>query len=227
MARACRERALAALAGLAIVLVTATGCAGSEAGGYSPQSNGGDVGHALEQDFTRVVHESLPSIVEIISPSGVGSGVIFDDKGDIVTNAHVVGKSSNFQVRTSTGTQQFPATLVGSYSPEDLAVIRVQGAPNLKPAKFGRSSTLEVGDIVLAMGNPLGLDATVTNGLVSRLGRTIQECGCTALLGPRTSLPRLGRERGVARPAQADATWRSLTSSWAAGAADAGFKPAS
>jgi len=54
-------------------------------------------------------------------------------------------------------------------------VIRVQGAPNLKPAKFGRSSTLEVGDMVLAMGIPLGLDATVTNGLVSRLGRTVQE----------------------------------------------------
>jgi putative serine protease PepD len=195
-----------ALAALAIVLVTAVGCTGSGAGASSSRSTG-DVGHALEQDFTRVVHESLPSI--------------------IVTNAHVVGKSSNFQVRISTGTQQFPATLVGSYPPEDLAVIRVQGAPNLKPAKFGRSSTLEVGDMVLAMGNPLGLDATVTNGLVSRLGRTIQECGCTALLGPRTSLPRLGRERGVARPAQADATWRSLTSSWAAGAADAGFKPAS
>ncbi len=175
IARASRELALAALAGLAIVLVTATGCAGSAAGGYSPLSTGGDVGHALEQDFTRVVHESLPSIVEIISPSGIGSGVIFDDKGDIVTNAHVVGKSSNFQVRTSTGTQQFPATLVGSYPPDDLAVIRVQGAPNLKPAKFGRSSTLEVGDMVLAMGSPLGLDATVTNGLVSRLGRTVQE----------------------------------------------------
>ena len=59
MARASRELAVAALAGLAIVLVTATGCAGSAAGGYSPLSTGGDVGHALEQDFTRVVHESL------------------------------------------------------------------------------------------------------------------------------------------------------------------------
>jgi len=108
IARASRELALAALAGLAIVLVTATGCAGSAAGGYSPLSNGGDVGHALEQDFTRVVHESLPSIVEIISPSGIGSGVIFDDKGDIVTNAHVVGKSSNFQVRPSTAPSSFP-----------------------------------------------------------------------------------------------------------------------
>jgi S1-C subfamily serine protease len=174
-ARTSWERAIAALASLAIASVTAVGCAGSDAPGFIPQVSGASTGHALEQDFTRVVRESLPSIVEITSQSGIGSGVIFDNKGDIVTNAHVVGTSANFQVRTSAGTQQFPATLVGSYPPEDLAVIRVQGAPNLKPAKFGRSSTLEVGDIVLAMGNPFGLDATVTDGLVSKLGRTIQE----------------------------------------------------
>ena len=56
-------------------------------------------------------------------------------------------------------------------------MIRIEGAAPLKPAKFGRSSTLEAGDIVLAMGNPFGLDATVTNGLVSALGRTIEEPG--------------------------------------------------
>jgi S1-C subfamily serine protease len=86
-ARAYWERAVA---GLAIMLVTVAGCAGSGAAGSSPQSGSGGVGHAVEQDFTRVVHEPLPSIVEIVSPSGLGSGMIFDDKGDIVTNAHVV-----------------------------------------------------------------------------------------------------------------------------------------
>jgi putative serine protease PepD len=174
-ARTSWKRAIVALAALAIAPVPAVGCAGPGAAGFIPQASGGDVGQSLEQDFTRVVKASLPSIVEIASQSGIGSGVIFDDKGDIVTNAHVVGRSTQFQVRTSAGTQQFAATLVGSYPPEDLAVIRVQGATNLKPAKFGRSSTLEVGDIVLAMGNPFGLDATVTDGLVSKLGRTIQE----------------------------------------------------
>ncbi|HKR48507.1 MAG TPA: trypsin-like peptidase domain-containing protein [Pseudonocardiaceae bacterium] len=169
-----RKRFLAS-AGLAIVLVTATGCTGAGADGLVPPSLGGSVGQSLERDFTRVVNESLPSIVEITSESGIGSGVIFDDKGNVITNAHVVGKSTDFQVRTSTGAQQYPAILVGSYPPEDLAVIRVQGAPNLKPAKFGRSSALEVGDIVLAMGNPFGLEATVTEGLVSKLGRTVRE----------------------------------------------------
>ena len=170
--RAYRKRALA---GLVIVLVTTAGCTGAGADGFSPRSIGGSVGQSLEQDFTRVVKESLPAIVEITSDTGIGSGVVFDDKGNIITNAHVVGTSTDFQVRASTGTQQFPATLVGSYPPEDLAVIRVQGAPSLKPARFGRSSTLEVGDIVLAMGNPFGLEATVTEGLVSKLGRTVQE----------------------------------------------------
>lgn len=54
-------------------------------------------------------------------------------------------------------------------------MIRVEGAPALKPAKFGRSSALEVGDIVMAMGSPFGLDATVTNGIVSALGRAVEE----------------------------------------------------
>jgi putative serine protease PepD len=172
--RAVGKRFLAS-AGLAIALFTAAGCAGAGADGFSPPSIGRSAGQSLEQDFTRVVKESLPSIVEITSPSGIGSGVILDDKGNVITNAHVVGTSTDFQVRTATGTQQFPATLVSSYPPEDLAVIRVRGAPSLKPARFGRSSTLEVGDIVLAMGNPFGLEATVTEGLISKLGRTVQE----------------------------------------------------
>jgi putative serine protease PepD len=174
-AAVCRQRVLATLATLVIVLLTAVDCTSSATDSVIPRSSDGGTAQALEQDFTRVVHATLPSIVEIVSPSGLGSGVIFDDKGDVVTNAHVVGKSATFEVRPSTGTRAFPATLVGSYPPDDLAVIRIEGAPHLKPAKFGHSSSLEVGDMVLAMGNPFGLDATVTNGLVSALGRTVEE----------------------------------------------------
>lgn len=169
------QRVLATLTTIVIVLLAAVGCSSSTTDGVIPRSSDGASAHALEQDFTRVVHGTLPSIVEIVSPSGLGSGVIFDDKGDVVTNAHVVGKSVSFEVRPSTGTRTYPATLVASYPPDDIAVIRMQGAPSLKPATFGHSSTLEVGDMVLAMGNPLGLDATVTNGLVSALGRTVEE----------------------------------------------------
>jgi len=169
------QRVLAVLATLVVVLLTAEGCTNSASTRDVIPGSNDAAGHALEQNFTQVVHTTLPSIVEIVSPSGLGSGVIFDNNGDVVTNAHVVGNSASFQVRLSSGTRQFRATLLGSYPPDDLAVIRIQGAPPLKPAKFGRSSTLEVGDIVLAMGNPFGLDATVTNGLVSALDRTVAE----------------------------------------------------
>jgi len=108
---AFRGRTLAALAALVVVLVTGAGCTASGAGGVSPWSVGSGGGQAWEQDFTRVVRESLPSIVEITSQSGIGSGVIFDDEGDVVTNAHVVGKSTTFQVRTSTGTHGALANL--------------------------------------------------------------------------------------------------------------------
>lgn len=170
-----RHRVVSTLATLVLVLVAATGCSSSTTDGVISRSSDGASAHALEQDFTQIVRGTLPSIVEIVSPSGLGSGVIFDDKGDVVTNAHVVGRSAAFEVRPSTGTRTYPATLVASYPPDDLAVIHIQGAPPVKPARFGHSSTLEVGDIVLAMGNPLGLDATVTNGLISALGRTVRE----------------------------------------------------
>ena len=111
------QRVIGVLAILVIVLLMAVDCTSSATDGALSRSSGTGTAQALEQDFTRVVHATLPSIVEIVSPRGLGSGVSFDDKGDIVTNAHVVGKSATFKVRTSTGTQQFPATLVGSYPP--------------------------------------------------------------------------------------------------------------
>ena len=108
-----RQRVLATLV---IVLLTTVGCT-SSASDSSPRSSDAASAHALEQDFTQVVHMTLPSIVEIVSPSGLGSGVIFDGKGHVVTNAHVVGKSASFEVRSSTGTRTYPATLVASTSP--------------------------------------------------------------------------------------------------------------
>jgi len=75
---------------------------------------------------------------------------------------------------TSADGQRFKATLVGAYRPDDLAVIRAQNS-DLKPAEFGKSSQLRVGDVVLAIGNPLGLRSSVTNGIVSALGRTVSE----------------------------------------------------
>ncbi len=122
-----------------------------------------------------MVGKVLPSVVEIRTSSGLGSGIIFDDQGDIVTNAHVVGSATQFEVRLATGARSLKGTLVGSYPPDDLAVVKVNDASGLRPATFADSSKVRVGDIVLAMGNPLGLSSSVTEGIVSATGRTVTE----------------------------------------------------
>ena len=113
--------------------------------------------------------------MEIKTAAGLGSGVIYDTAGDIVTNAHVVGSATSFQVYLTGSVKPLPAKLTGSYPPDDLAVIKVSGAAHLAPARFADSSKLRVGDIVLAMGNPLGLASSVTDGIISAVGRTVSE----------------------------------------------------
>ncbi|MGH8921997.1 MAG: S1C family serine protease, partial [Actinomycetes bacterium] len=95
----------------------------------------------------------------------------------IVTNDHVVGNadaSTTFQVTFYNG-QTADAKLVGAYPADDLAVIKVSGAKDLHPATFGDSRAARVGDIVLAIGNPLGQSSSVTEGIVSYNGRTVAE----------------------------------------------------
>jgi S1-C subfamily serine protease len=100
--------------------------------------------------------------------------VVFDADGSIVTNAHVVGKSTQFHVTLSDG-RMLGATLVGVYAPDDLAVIKVSGSGMPSPATFADSSKVQTGDVVLAIGNPLGLSSSVTDGIVSDTGRTVDE----------------------------------------------------
>jgi S1-C subfamily serine protease len=159
----------------AIVLSGCTGSSGSDGSSSSTAASSG-AGAADEQSaFESVIQQTLPSIVEIRSSSGLGSGVIYNGDGDIVTNAHVVGTDQQFQVLTTGSASTLQASLVGSYPPNDLAVIKVSDGQGLKPATFADSSQAKVGEIVLAMGNPLGLSATVTNGIVSATGRTVTE----------------------------------------------------
>lgn len=128
----------------------------------------------LQNQFTQVVQEATPSVVDLQTPGqGEGSGVVFDTRGDIVTNAHVVADFSTVTVRSSAGTQH-QAQLVGTDATQDLAVVRTDAGQDLKPATFGNSSQLRVGDIVLAIGSPYGLQSTVTEGVVSALDRSQQ-----------------------------------------------------
>lgn len=174
---------------LTIAAITLAGCA---ADGAATQTSSGPPSvwanaPALEQAYISVVQKVLPSVVQITSDRSLGSGIVFDTKGDIVTNAHVVGQATTFQVRLADNPKAIPATLVGAYRPDDLAVIKLDQPPSsLRPAHFGDSARLQVGEIVLAMGNPLGLTGSVTNGIVSATSRTVTE---PAGSGPGATLP--------------------------------------
>lgn len=102
-----------------------------------------------------------------------GSGVIVDaERGYVLTANHVVAQISSAQITTKDG-RKFTARLVGRDPATDIAVLQMQGAKNnLKAISFGDSDKLEVGDFVIAIGNPFGLGQTVTSGIVSALGRT-------------------------------------------------------
>ena len=116
----------------------------------------------------------LPSVVQISTPDSTGSGVVYDSDGDIVTNEHVIGDAKTVTVQESVGNHTLNATVVGKFAPDDLAVIRVTSdAGELKPARFANSADTQIGEIVLAMGNPLGLTDSVTQGIISATGRTV------------------------------------------------------
>lgn len=107
---------------------------------------------------------------------GTGSGFVWDDKGHIVTNAHVVHGADSLMVSLG-DKKQYPAQLVAQDPDTDIAVLRVQDKAALaqvRPCKFGSSANLQVGQTVLAIGNPFGLDHTLTTGVVSGTERTIE-----------------------------------------------------
>ncbi|MEU1284381.1 trypsin-like peptidase domain-containing protein [Kitasatospora sp. NPDC005856] len=152
---------------------SAQGAAAPQAPAASAPSNGGT---QLQDAYQEVIANVLPSVVQITTGDSLGSGIVYDDKGDIVTNAHVVGTATTFTVTLANSTTALDAGLVASYPDSDLAVIRLNNPPSgLKPASFGDSSKVQIGQITLAMGSPLGLSSSVTQGIVSAIGRTVSE----------------------------------------------------
>ena len=130
---------------------------------------------------TAAAAKAAPSVVTVYvssgSGSGSGSGVVLTDDGYVLTNNHVVtldgnGQGATVQVRTSDGTL-YDAGIVGTDPASDLAVVRLNGASGLTPATFADSAKVQVGDVAVAIGAPLGLPNTVTDGIVSATGRAV------------------------------------------------------
>jgi putative serine protease PepD len=118
------------------------------------------------------------SVVSITTQSGEGSGVILSADGYIVTNNHVVASATGDTVNIIFADgKKATATIVGTDPRTDLAVVKATGVSNLKAATFGDSSKMEVGDTVLALGSPLGLEGSVTAGIISAKDRTIESSG--------------------------------------------------
>jgi putative serine protease PepD len=158
---------------LAALALLASACGAGESSQRSRAAvKVGSSAETFQQQLVSDVRAVSPSVVQIATRSGLGSGVVYDGHGNIVTNAHVVGNATKFSVTLTSGTHL--GTLVGSFPADDLAVVHVEGITP-PPASFADSSKIEVGDVALAIGNPLGLRSSVTEGIVSSLGRTVSE----------------------------------------------------
>jgi len=114
-----------------------------------------------------------PSVVSIRAGGAGGSGVVLSEDGYVLTNNHVVANANRLLVTFSDG-RTARASTVGTDPRTDLAVIKAQDVSGLQPATFGDSDAMRIGDTVLALGSPLGLDGSVTAGIVSALDRTIR-----------------------------------------------------
>ncbi len=137
-----------------------------------------------EKTNIRVFQEASPSVVNITTTTivmdffsvypqkGAGSGSIIDPSGYILTNYHVVRDANKITVTLING-KKYPARLVGADPENDLAVIKIDPEKPLKPLPLGDSDTLKVGQKVYAIGNPFGLNSTLTTGIISALGRPL------------------------------------------------------
>ncbi len=127
---------------------------------------------SLEEFFGMPFRQSPQTMIE----RGQGSGVIFSSKGLVLTNAHVIDKSDGLIVGISDG-RRFTGEVIGQDSLTDLAVIRLNGPGPWPQAKIGDSDSIEVGDWAIAVGNPYGLEKTVTLGIISNLNRNVAQLG--------------------------------------------------
>ncbi len=143
---------------------------------------------ADEQNTIDIFRNNSPSVVYVTSialrrgffslnaveiPQGTGSGFVWDNKGRVVTNFHVISDANRVQVTMADGST-WKAVLVGAAPDKDIAVLQIDAPSHkLRPITIGTSNDLQVGQKVFAIGNPFGLDQTITSGIISALNREI------------------------------------------------------
>jgi 2-alkenal reductase len=144
----------------------------------------------FEQTTISLFERVSPSVVQVVvqrgggletdglehGQAGTGTGFVWDSAGNIVTNAHVVGESDRVMIRTANG-DVMPAEVVGRAPSYDLAIVRITGRTLPPPVAVGSSSNLKVGQAAFAIGNPFGLDQSLTTGIISALKRRMPTAG--------------------------------------------------
>ncbi|GAA2901077.1 S1C family serine protease [Nonomuraea rubra] len=180
------RKAIAGLALAAVAAMSAAALGGGAVGAYlagagerpvvtTTASNPSPVFRTAADQYTvaQVAEKVQPSVVMIQGQTSEGSGVVLSEDGYILTNNHVVsGQNGGLTVKFNDG-KTAKATVVGTDPATDLAVIKAEGVSGLAKVALGDSDQLKVGDDVLAIGSPLGLDGTVTSGIISALDRTV------------------------------------------------------
>ena len=190
--------------GGAVALLDNRAATGTTVGALSQTATGQPVAKAPDGTVQQVAAKVLPSVVqmEVVAggSGGEGSGIILSADGMILTNNHVVAAaasgSGSITVSFNDGSTA-PATIVGRDPSSDIAVIKVDGQSNLAPIALGSSSSLAVGQNVVAIGSPLGLAGTVTSGIVSSLNRPVRASGDTSSAGQSSVLDAIQTDAAI------------------------------
>jgi putative serine protease PepD len=136
----------------------------------------GPVGDDASEPVAAVAEAVSPSVVQIETDAGLGSGVVYDDDGHILTAAHVLDGASQLRVRLADGTL-IAAEIIGTNEATDVGVIKIDPPADLVPATLGVDTEVSVGQLAVAVGSPFGLEQTVTSGIVSALDRPVETEG--------------------------------------------------